>query len=252
MSRFAVLSLGHAFAAASIAQTLPFVVRDAVAQTAPGVAPATAIAPATAPKPVAAAPIKSQYTTIDLKQCKRVVAGKDGAGKDGTDKDGGRWTCGGPKGFEILFAEGDLRQFLSYGAKAREQRAASQTLGPFNSIFKDDASAPAKDRTTVQWRGTVQGGKFVPFATIVRYHTDTGDNGLGKRQRSQMLVVTKLGAADGADACHVAYVDAVANKDANFLAAKAADELARSFDCRRDPVVTGLKGAVPAVLPTRT
>jgi hypothetical protein len=183
------------------------------------------------------APATNVYTTLELKACKRITS----------DKDGGRWQCGGPKGYEVLFAEGDLRQFLGYGAKAREQRAAKQTLGPFNSIFKDNT-----DSATVQWRGTVQGGKFVPFATIVRYHTDTGDSGTGQRQRSQVLVVTKLGPADGAEACHVATIDALANKDANALATKTADELARDFDCRKDPAVTGLKGAVPPVLPTKT
>jgi hypothetical protein len=192
--------------------------------------------PSPTPKPATAA-LNSMFGTFTLKSCKRISS----------DRDGGRWRCGGPKGYEVLFAEGDLRQFLGYGAKAREQRASKQTLGAFNSIFKDDS-----DQATVQWRGTVQGGKFVPFATIVRYYTDTGDDGSGKRQRSQVLVVTKLGMADGVEACHVATIDAVANKDANALATKTADEMARDFDCRTDPVVIGLKRAVPPVLPTRT
>lgn len=194
-------------------------------------------APAPAKPALASVPATTVYTTLDLKACKRISS----------DRDGGRWQCGGPKGYEVLFAEGDLRQFLGYGAKAREQRASKQTLGPFNSIFKDTS-----DQATVQWRGVATGGKFVPFATIVRYHTDTGDDGSGKRQRSQVLVVTKLGPADGVEACHVATIDAVANKDANALATKTADELARDFDCRKDPVVVGLKRAIRPVLPTRT
>ena len=193
--------------------------------------------PALAAKPSITPLASTVYTALALKRCKRL----------GTGKDGGRWGCSGPKGHEVQFAEGDLRQFLAYGAKAREQRSASQTLGPFNSIFKDDT-----DRATIQWRGTVAAGRFVPFATIVRYYTDTGDDGSGKRQRSQVLVVTKLGAADGSEACHVAYIDAVANKDANVLATRTADALARGFDCRKEPVVAGAKGAVPPVLPTRT
>jgi hypothetical protein len=181
--------------------------------------------------------LNSMFGTFTLKSCKRVSS----------DKDGGRWSCGGPKGYEVQFAEGDLRQFLSHGGKGREQRAATQTLGPFNSIFKDDT-----DRATIQWRGVVQDGRFVPFATIVRYYTDTGDDGSGKRQRSQVLVVTKLGPANGTEACHIAYIDAVANKDANALATKTADDMARGFDCRKDPAVVGLKGIVPPVSPTRT
>jgi hypothetical protein len=189
---------------------------------------------------------RSVYTLIELERCKRVPGGKDGG------QDGGRWMCRGPTGFEVVFAEGDLRQFLSYGAKASEQRAAKQTLGPFNSIFKDTAGAATGDRATIQWRGTIQGNRFVPFASIMRYHTDTGDDGSGKRQRSQVLVVTKLGAPDGVEACHIAYIDAIANKDANALATKTADETARGFDCRKEPAITGLKGAVPAVPPART
>ena len=212
-----------------------------------GAAPLVKPAPIQA-APVQAAPIPAKpaltsvpatnvYTTLDLKACKRITS----------DKDGGRWQCDGPKGYEVQFAEGDLRQFIGYGAKAREQRAAKQTLGPFNSIFKDNT-----DRATVQWRGVTTGGKFVPFATIVRYHTDTGDDGSGKRQRSQVLVVTKLGSANGVEACHVATIDAIVNKDANALATRTADEMARDFDCRKDPAVIGLKSAVPTLPPTKT
>jgi len=43
--------------------------------------------------------------------------------------------------------------------------------------------------------------------------------------------VTKL--APGAT-CHIAYVDALANPDANDLARKAADEKASDFDCDKD------------------
>lgn len=177
---------------------------------------------------------RNVFTTLDLKACKRVTA----------DKDGGRWACGGPKGFEVLFSEGDLRQFIAYGAKAREQRAATQTLGPFNSIFKE---GQGRDRTVIQWRGTMQGATFVPFATIVRYHIDTGDAGAGDRKRSQILVVTKLTAPDSAEACHVAYIDAIANTDANALANTAADEMARRFDCRKEPSVVGKPGGISLV-----
>jgi hypothetical protein len=48
-----------------------------------------------------------------------------------------------------------------------------------------------------------------------------------------MLVVTRL--PPGA-VCHVAYVDAQANPNANELARKAADELARGFNCGEDEV----------------
>ena len=46
-----------------------------------------------------------------------------------------------------------------------------------------------------------------------------------------MLVVTRLGPGG---VCHVGYVDAKANPDANELARKIADEHARTFKCGKD------------------
>ena len=199
-------------------------------------------APALSQAPSPRGTATSAFSALDLKTCKRVPASQP----DG-DRDGGRWQCGGPKGYEVLFAEGDLRQFLGYGAKARAQRASKQTLGPFNSIFKDQT-----DRATIQWRGSLQGGRLVPYASIVRYYVDTGDDGPGQRRRSQVLVVTKLGPPDSGEACHMAYVDAVANKDAIGLATEAADARAGSFTCGQEPAILGAKGVVPPMPSTRT
>ena len=46
------------------------------------------------------------------------------------------------------------------------------------------------------------------------------------------LVVTKIAGLDNAR--HMAYIDALANPDANGVAQKAADAMAGSFDCVRD------------------
>jgi hypothetical protein len=52
-----------------------------------------------------------------------------------------------------------------------------------------------------------------------------------------VLVVTRLGPGG---VCHVGYVDARANPNANELAQQLADEKARSFKCGADkPIVTG-------------
>ena len=48
-----------------------------------------------------------------------------------------------------------------------------------------------------------------------------------------MLAVTRL---PPGPVCHAAYIDVQANPDANELARKAADELARSFKCGTDQV----------------
>ena len=148
----AVAMVSWLSAVPALAQSVGTVPAPKTVQVAPGAvvpgvaAPVQSTQPTAKPAPAAV----SVFTTLELKACKRISS----------DQDGGRWQCGGPKGYEILFAEGDLRQFLGFGAKAREQRAAKQTLGPFNSIFKDTT-----DRATVQWRGVTTGGKFVPFAS---------------------------------------------------------------------------------------
>jgi hypothetical protein len=53
----------------------------------------------------------------------------------------------------------------------------------------------------------------------------------------RVLVVTRLGPGG---VCHVGYVDARANPDANALAQQIADRHARTFSCGEDkPVVLG-------------
>jgi hypothetical protein len=58
-----------------------------------------------------------------------------------------------------------------------------------------------------------------------------------------VLVVTRLGPPG--ETCHVGYVDALANPDANELARKIADEHARTFTCGKDKrIVLGKVGDV--------
>jgi hypothetical protein len=60
--------------------------------------------------------------------------------------------------------------------------------------------------------------------------------------KGQVLVVTKL---DGIDACHMAYVDALANPNANELARQAADN-GENFICTTDePRIVGKSGKSP-------
>ena len=55
-----------------------------------------------------------------------------------------------------------------------------------------------------------------------------------------MLVVTRLGPGG---VCHVGYVDARANPDANEVARKIADEKARTFKCGKDKrIISGKVG----------
>lgn len=153
----------------------------------------------------AAAEVSSAYTRLDLdKGCKLVASNPNEGGS-------AEWSCRGYKGMNVRVAEGDLRYFVSYGPNAGNQRAANQTLGPFNTIHH-----------TLEWRVEKQDGQWVPFATILRYFWESDG------RKGQTLVVTRL---DGDEACHVAHIKADGNPNANVEARRAADTLARTFDC---------------------
>jgi len=179
------------------------------------------LAPAMGPAPAAANPVKSLYTTVDLKICKQVKR----------HRDGGAWRCGGLDDLPVYVAEGDLRQFVSVGANAEKRRAATQTLGAFNSMFEKGST-----RATIEWRFDRRGERKLPYAIIVRFHTSRdGRNG-------DVLVVSKV---SDAETCHVAYIDALANPDAIALARQIADKQAKSFDCRQQPQAQGATGRSP-------
>jgi hypothetical protein len=184
-------------------------------------APLVAASLAFVPAPVRANPVKSLYTTVDLKLCKRVTRHRDGAA----------WRCDGLPGYPVFIAEGDLRQFVSAGPDAEKRRAATQTLGSFNSIFERGS-----DRTTIEWRFDRRGERQIPYAIIVRFHTSADD------RKGDVLVVAKVSATE---TCHVAYIDAQANDDAIALARRAADGRARNFDCKGEPSAEGATGRSP-------
>jgi hypothetical protein len=171
--------------------------------------------------PAAANPVRSLYTTVELKACRQVRR----------HRDGGAWLCEGLAGLPVYIAEGDLRHFLSVGADAQKRRAATQTLGAFNTIFEKGS-----DRATVEWRFNRRGERQIPYAIIVRFHTS------GEGRRGDVLVVSKVSATE---TCHVAYIDALANQDAITLARFVADNQAKSFDCRNEPHPEGATGKSP-------
>ena len=154
---------------------------------------------------------QSTYTDLNLDDCSIVTS----------DDMGSTWTCSGYRGIPVMVGEGDLRFFISYGLKMTEERAAEQTLPPFNH--------PGEK---VEWRLGMKDGELKPIATILRYFTQREEG----EDEAQILVVTRLGL--GAT-CHVAYIDATANDDANELAQRAADEIAPDFDCADEPEIVG-------------
>lgn len=151
----------------------------------------------------------SAYTDLRLSQCQLQPADpEDPVG-------GGIWWCEGYAGIPVRVAEGDLRFLVSFGANAANELAASQTLPQFNHIH-----------TTLEWRLATNpaDGRRYPIATILRYFTqnDTGQEG-------QVLVVTKLGGPG--QVCHIGYIDALLNPDANTLARQVAELGAAQFVC---------------------
>ncbi len=150
----------------------------------------------------------SAYTDINLDDCLVLEA----------DDFGASWACPGYKGYPLMVQEGDLRFSLRYGFNVDQNSGGSQTLPPFNNLG-----------SKLEWRLSNASGRWMPIATIVRYHTadpETGEN------KGQVLVVSQI--AEG-NSCHIAYVDALANSNANELARQAADK-AGDFNCALDEV----------------
>lgn len=163
---------------------------------------------------------ESAITPLDLGKCRRIP---------GTVvEDYGEWHCKGFAGIGVYVTAGDQRSYVSFGPNAAHEPAAKQTFAAFNSEGK-----------TIEWRWERSGnGKSAPFATILRWNTIVYSD--TEPTHGQVLVVTRLG--PGA-VCHVGYVDALANADANVLAERIADQYARNFHCGIDkPVILGTKG----------
>lgn len=169
--------------------------------------------------------IESVTTPFDADKCVHK------AGQEAEDE--GEWRCVGYAGIPIVMTAGDARVYISYGAKAEREPAATQTL-----------AAPNGEGKRIEWRIVRDGGrKGRPFATIMGWSTAIPvddpkvENGT---YRGEVLVVTRLGPGG---VCHVGYVDARQNAAAIELAREIADRHARTFRCGKDkPIVLGDKG----------
>jgi hypothetical protein len=146
----------------------------------------------------------SAYTDLDLSTCEQEPPDPNDPLQSGV------WWCEGLNGIDVYVAEGDLRFFVSYGEFADDQPAASETLPAFNTLGP-----------RIEWRLDESGE---PFATILRFQTESGEGAQGST-----LVVTRLSLLG--KVCHVGFVDAVANPDANALAREVADRVAPDFRC---------------------
>ena len=173
--------------------------------------------------PASAQTFSSSYTSTAPKDCRSIGKPRDPDG--GTTQ-----VCPGKSGLVVVISEDDLRQTVSVGPNrmaASKEPAAEAWFAPFNS------TAP-----TLEWRAV--NGK--PFAIIQRWLiADNNDlDKAGTPTSKPMLAVTRL---PPGPVCHVAYIDGQANRNANELARRAADEFARDFKCGKDEVkVVGEKG----------
>lgn len=157
----------------------------------------------------------SVYTSFDTKSCR--VTSRPNV----EEEDYGSWDCPGYRTVRIRIAAGDQRMLVSFGRSRDDDLAKSQTLPGFNDVYEG----------VVEWR--LEGPNGRPFATILRWNVRKGaDMTDGPTSASgRVLVVTRLGPGG---VCHVGYVDARLNQDANALARRIADETARGFRCGKD------------------
>lgn len=158
--------------------------------------------------PAAAQQIEASYTDLDLNSLCTVIQ---------SDDFGTSWACSGLKGMPVMVAERDRRMFVSFGLTSTTEKAAEQTLVPFNQLGEK-----------IEWRVSNAEGYWKPYAAILPFLTHQAEGKAEGEPEGRVLVVAKI--APGAT-CHIAYVDALANPDAADLARKAADETAKDFDC---------------------
>jgi hypothetical protein len=187
----------------------------------PGRLVAFAIALAAMGTPVFATEIVSAYTDVDADRCRHTK---------GTEvEDYGSWRCSGYDGIAVRLSGGDQRMYVSFGSRAADEPAAGQTFPAFNNMYKG----------RIEWRLERRpDGAQRPFATIVRWNVMIDED--SRVAGGRVLVVTRLGPGG---VCHVGYVDALANPDANVLARQIADEKARAFKCGKDKrIVLGKVG----------
>jgi len=138
--------------------------------------------------------------------------------------------CEGLPGYPVHFSDFDLRQTVAFGPVGPDERSP----GGFNEFNN------AGD--TIEWRSN--GGK--PYAAILRWFISNvdGEGRPDEKLTGQVLVISTVAQPDNPYSCPAGYVDARANKDANALARKVADEIARGFRCGTDrPKYHGERGA---------
>jgi hypothetical protein len=161
----------------------------------------------------AAEVLDSAFTRFDARHCRHTPGTEE--------EDYGTWRCKGFAGIPVWLSAGDQRMFVSFGAHAADEPAASETFPAFNDAYEG----------TIEWRLERRAdGRMHPFAAIMRWNVriDEDDNG---HVRGRYLVVTRLGPGG---VCRVGTVNALDDPHANETARQIADRHARAFRCGVD------------------
>lgn len=165
-------------------------------------------------QPALGGEISSAYTEIDTQKSCSVFS---------SNEEGGEFAnlaCSGWNGYPVLIYSGDLRESLFYGFPPAGHP-------PWESFSAFNTAGPR-----IEWRIETDGSRAVPFATIHRRFVNADPD--NPERRTEVLVVSKVGAVDQRDGCVVGLVLATGNPGANEGARKLADDRARAFVCGLD------------------
>jgi len=180
--------------------------------------------------PLSASAATSVYTDASIDRCENLLKNPDQV-----DIDMGTIAvkCAGYKDYPFYFNEYDVRQSTYFGHLSQEiLDGAGETFERFNHIGDK-----------IEWRLDDKG---VPRATILRYTMENLNPETSEPDKAfygQILVVSRVAQPDDQTGCVTAYIDALANKDANAMARELADSQAPGFACGREkPVFHGKVG----------
>lgn len=156
----------------------------------------------------------SRYSDLDFSKCDIT---EEANSEEGSEIGFVTWRCAGAYGYDVYATEADLRLYLAYTREGEDvPEEIGQTVAFFNTLG-----------AKLEWRAPNRSGEVEPFAAIVRYKyqraLDDGSFGEG-----QVLVVSRF--REG-ETCHVAYIDALANANANLMAREVADKFVSGGTC---------------------
>jgi hypothetical protein len=168
--------------------------------------------------------IESAYTDLVVERDCSIFSSNEEGG------DFANFVCNGYLGYPVIIYSGDLRESVFYGFPPAGD-PVWESFDAFNS------SGPK-----IEWRVSVKGERRIPFATIHRWAISADPD--NPDQKTEVLMVEKVGQIEKNEGCAVGYVVATSNPKANETARKIADEQVRDFSCGADEPVQ-VEGGVP-------